>query len=123
MNDLVEDYSLLVSAVRDAGALAMQYFGTQPTVWQKKGGTPVSEADIAVDTLFRRQLAETRPDYGWLSEETEDDSYPTDAPASLGGRSYRRNAGIPQSLTTLLPRGGIGRVRKADHGCSVQSGA
>jgi len=73
MNDLAEDYSLLVSAVRDAGALAMQYFGTQPTTWQKKGGTPVSEADIAVNTLFRRQLAETRPDYGWLSEETEDD--------------------------------------------------
>ena len=73
MNDLVEDHSLLVSAVRDAGALAMQYFGTQPMAWQKKGGTPVSEADIAVNTLFRRQLAETRPDYGWLSEETEDD--------------------------------------------------
>ena len=61
MSDLVEDYSLLVSAVRGAGALAMQYFGTQHTVWQKKDGTPVSEADIAVDTLFRRQLAETRP--------------------------------------------------------------
>lgn len=73
MSDLAEDYKLMISAVRDAGALAMQYFGENFAVWEKEGGTPVSDADIAVDTLLREQLADARPDYGWLSEETEDD--------------------------------------------------
>jgi myo-inositol-1(or 4)-monophosphatase len=73
MNDLDEDYSLLISAVREAGALAMQYFGENPKAWEKKGGTPVSDADIAVDGILRGRLGGARPDYGWLSEETEDD--------------------------------------------------
>lgn len=51
----------------------MQYFGTDVKVWEKEGGTPVSDADIAVNTLIQRRLGETRPDYGWLSEETADD--------------------------------------------------
>jgi myo-inositol-1(or 4)-monophosphatase len=73
MNDPDEDYSLLISAVRDAAALAMQYFGKNPTTWEKTGGTVVSDADIAVDGFLRMRLAGARPDYGWLSEETEDD--------------------------------------------------
>jgi myo-inositol-1(or 4)-monophosphatase len=73
MSDPDEDYSLLISAVRDAGALAMQYFGKNPTTWEKPGGTVVSDADIAVDGFLRARLVGARPDYGWLSEETEDD--------------------------------------------------
>jgi myo-inositol-1(or 4)-monophosphatase len=73
MSDPDEDYSLLISAVRDAGALAMQYFGKNPATWEKPGGTVVSDADIAVDDFLRTRLAGARSDYGWLSEETEDD--------------------------------------------------
>ena len=73
MSDPDEDYSLLISAVRDAGALAMQYFGKNPATWEKPGGTVVTDADIAVDGFLRTRLAGARPDYGWLSEETEDD--------------------------------------------------
>lgn len=38
----------------------------------KEGESPVSEADYAIDTFLKEKLLEARPDYGWLSEETED---------------------------------------------------
>jgi hypothetical protein len=34
----------------------------------------VTEADIAIDRVLRTDLRAARPDYGWLSEETEDDA-------------------------------------------------
>ena len=73
MSDLADDYALLTAAVREAGTLAMRYFGAHNPAWEKKGGTPVSEADVAIDAFLRHQLADARPDYGWLSEEAEDD--------------------------------------------------
>ena len=36
------------------------------------GGGPVTEADIEVDRMLRGMLGAARPDYGWLSEESED---------------------------------------------------
>jgi myo-inositol-1(or 4)-monophosphatase len=74
VNDLDADVALLNAAVCEAGALALRYFRTELAVWQKAGGTPVSEADITVDRHLRRRLCEARPEYGWLSEETEDDT-------------------------------------------------
>ncbi|MEG9862167.1 MAG: 3'(2'),5'-bisphosphate nucleotidase CysQ [Parvularculales bacterium] len=67
-----EDHALLNEAVREAGALAMTYFNGSVKTWDKPDGTPVSEADIAVDGLLHEQLTDARPDYGWLSEEQED---------------------------------------------------
>jgi len=70
---LAEDYELLKTAVRDAGALALTYFKQQELVTQKKpDGTEVSEADLAVDAALRLDLT-TRRNYGWLSEESPDD--------------------------------------------------
>jgi myo-inositol-1(or 4)-monophosphatase len=74
MTFLADDHALLVAAVREAGALAMQHFRTEVRVWEKPGGTPVSDADMAVNALIHARLREARPDYGWLSEETEDDT-------------------------------------------------
>lgn len=52
----------------------MRHFRTDPAQWDKGGGAgPVSEADLEVDRLLRARLLAARPDYGWLSEETEDD--------------------------------------------------
>jgi len=68
------DFALLRETVRDAGALAMRYFGTDMKKWSKGAdGSPVTEADIAVNDLLRARLTGARPGYGWLSEETEDD--------------------------------------------------
>lgn len=66
------DLELLKSAVREAGEIARSYYGKKPKVWDKQG-TPVTEADLAVDKRLREVLLAARPDYGWLSEETEDD--------------------------------------------------
>ena len=44
----------LAGAVRDAGALALQTFRRELKSWTKGGSSPVSEADLAVDTLLRR---------------------------------------------------------------------
>jgi myo-inositol-1(or 4)-monophosphatase len=70
---LDEDYALLKVAVRDAGELALTYFRRSILVKRKMDGSEVSEADLAVDTALKLDLMTKRPDYGWLSEETEDD--------------------------------------------------
>ena len=41
-------------------------------VWEKVPGSPVCEADIAVDTFLKRELGALLPSAGWLSEETVD---------------------------------------------------
>jgi myo-inositol-1(or 4)-monophosphatase len=68
---------LLASAVREAGALALKYFNpgarTSAHVVTKAGGSPVTEADLAADSLLKRRLQDALPDAGWLSEETVDD--------------------------------------------------
>ncbi|RUU48953.1 3'(2'),5'-bisphosphate nucleotidase CysQ, partial [Mesorhizobium sp. M2C.T.Ca.TU.002.02.1.1] len=68
-----DDLALLRDAAREAGAIAMGYFGNNPQVWMKGGTSPVSEADHAADAYLRETLLRARPDYGWLSEETADD--------------------------------------------------
>ncbi|SLN42623.1 3'(2'),5'-bisphosphate nucleotidase CysQ [Roseisalinus antarcticus] len=67
------DLELIVSAAEAAGQIARRYHGAAPQVWEKDDNQgPVSEADLAVDGMLRSRLISARPDYGWLSEETED---------------------------------------------------
>ncbi len=66
------DLALLAAAAREAGAMAMGFFGRSPEVWTKGDSSPVSEADLAVDRFLGEHLRAARPDYGWLSEETAD---------------------------------------------------
>ena len=67
------DLDLLAEAAREAGEIARRFWREDPKVWDKGGDDPVSEADFAVDTHLRTSLLAARPDYGWVSEETEDD--------------------------------------------------
>ena len=64
---------ILIDAVREAGALALDMFGRELKTWTKSGSSPVCEADIAVDRLLRARLTAAAPDYGWRSEESGDD--------------------------------------------------
>jgi myo-inositol-1(or 4)-monophosphatase len=68
-----EDLALIEAVAREAGAVAERMKAEGLKVWSKDGGSPVTNADIAVDTLLREKLGAARPDYGWLSEETADD--------------------------------------------------
>ena len=56
----------------EAGELAKSLFDRGVDTWEKPDKTPVTEADIAVDTLLHERLSHARPDYGWLSEETQE---------------------------------------------------
>jgi myo-inositol-1(or 4)-monophosphatase len=67
------DTELLEDVVREAGAIARHYVSGENRSWAKGNGTPVSEADLAVDRFLKDRLLTARPDYGWLSEESEDD--------------------------------------------------
>jgi myo-inositol-1(or 4)-monophosphatase len=72
-HSLEEDLRLLKDAVQAAGELAYSYFRRELAVQTKHDGTEVSEADLAVDATLKGTLLGGRPNYGWLSEETEDD--------------------------------------------------
>ena len=68
------DLPLLIEASRAAGEVARGFSGRTARRWDKPDGAgPVTEADLAVNELLTDQLRGARPDYGWLSEETEDD--------------------------------------------------
>jgi len=70
---LATDLALLTQAARDAGDIARRYFQKDPAVTDKPDGAgPVTEADLAVNAMLEATLPTARPDYGWLSEETED---------------------------------------------------
>lgn len=67
------DLALLRRAATDAGEIALGYWRNEPEIWTKPDASPVSSADLAVDTALRERLSAARPEYGWISEESEDD--------------------------------------------------
>jgi myo-inositol-1(or 4)-monophosphatase len=68
-----DDRDLIVAAAREAGAVTMRHFRGNVQSWPKGDDSVVSEVDLAVDRLLADRLRAARPDYGWLSEETQDD--------------------------------------------------
>ena len=71
--EIEQDFHLICNVVKAAGLIAMEYFGKDPRSWEKAKGDPVSVADLAVNQYLSEQLREARPNYGWLSEESEDE--------------------------------------------------
>ncbi len=67
------DLVLLEKVVREAGAVAREIFNRSCETWRKEDGSPVTEADLAVNRYLSEHLRSARPDYAWLSEENEDD--------------------------------------------------
>ena len=67
------DLKLLTDAAEAAGQIARKFFQADPETWDKGDGQgPVTEADLVIDRMLHAELLQARPDYGWLSEETED---------------------------------------------------
>jgi len=78
-SELARERDRLAAAVREAGAIALQFFRGPLRQWTKgQGDSPVTEADIAANDLLHKQLVEAGD--GWLSEESEND------PTRLGAR-------------------------------------
>ena len=71
--DASGELRLLEDTARDAGKIALKYYGGDYKRWSKEGGSPVTEADLAVNKFLHEKLTAARPDYGWLSEESADD--------------------------------------------------
>jgi myo-inositol-1(or 4)-monophosphatase len=74
------DLELLREAALEAGRLAIARREAGLKIEFKAEGSPVTDADLAVDALLKERLLGARPDYGWLSEETADN------PERLGKR-------------------------------------
>ena len=75
-----DDLSLLMEAAAEAGRIARSFWRKEPKSWEKDAGAgPVTEADLAVNAYLEMRLRTARPDYGWLSEESEADPSRLDA--------------------------------------------
>jgi myo-inositol-1(or 4)-monophosphatase len=76
--DLKTLLARLDEIARKAGDIAMGYFRsgerTLAEVSYKGGGSPVTQADLAVDRFLFTTLLTLRPDAGWVSEETADNT-------------------------------------------------
>lgn len=67
------DLELLIKAAQTSGEIATGFAMDRLKKWDKdEGAGPVTEADLAVNAYLEDTLQTARPDYGWLSEETED---------------------------------------------------
>lgn len=72
---MTDDLQLLIDAAHASGDIARHFFNASPEVWDKADNAgPVTEADLAIDKMLSAELLGARKDYGWLSEETEDDA-------------------------------------------------
>lgn len=70
-----DDLELLREAALAAGRVALGYFRNDVEVFWKNGGaSPVTAADHAANDTLKIRLLAARPDYGWLSEESDDDA-------------------------------------------------
>ena len=71
--DLDRELEVARTVVREAAALVAGFAGQQLEVQHKRGGEPVSVADLESSALIVRRLAESFPGDAILSEEVPDD--------------------------------------------------
>lgn len=74
--DYKKDLELLKQAALEVSPIIMNYYQSDDLDVERKahaGFSPVTAADKEADAFLQSFLMERRPDYGWLSEEIEDD--------------------------------------------------
>ena len=108
------DLPLLVEAARAAGEVALSFAHDTARRWDKPGGLgPVTEADLAVNTLLEDRLRGARPGYGWLSEESEDSRDRLDARCLFvidpidGTRSFLEGSGSWAHSIAVVEAGAV----------------
>tara|TARA_Y100000589_G_scaffold332224_1_gene390507 strand:+ start:4631 stop:5407 length:777 start_codon:yes stop_codon:yes gene_type:complete len=72
--NIKDDKNLAREAILEAGKIAKKYFSKEIKQWDKSPNNPVTEVDYAVNDSLALSLRNNRISYGWLSEESEDDS-------------------------------------------------
>lgn len=73
VHDPLTDTAMLVEAAEAAGEIAMKYWKTNVRQYEKDDGAgPVTVADLEINEMLAATIQPARPDYGWLSEESED---------------------------------------------------
>lgn len=116
------DLALLTRAAQEAGTVAKGFLGQDLGIEYKPDNLgPVTKADLAVNATLEQILRDARPGYGWLSEESVDDSARQQAEHTFivdpidGTRSYIEGAntwahslavvqdGIVTAAVVLLP--------------------
>ena len=74
--DYKKDLELLMQAALEVSPIIMNYYQSDDLEVERKveaGFSPVTQADKEADAFLQAFLMKARPDYGWLSEEIEDD--------------------------------------------------
>lgn len=61
-----------IKIVEEAGQAIMSFYEDSYSVIEKSPDNPVTDADLAADTLLKERLLAMVPEAGWLSEETAD---------------------------------------------------
>lgn len=65
---------MLVDAAEAAGVIALKYWKTDVTKYEKDDGSgPVTVADLEINDMLAARFGGARADYGWLSEESDND--------------------------------------------------
>jgi len=67
-----EALALLVPVVRKAGKIGLRYARDGAKTFTKKDASPVTEADLAINSFLAEQLRDLSPAIAWLSEEDGD---------------------------------------------------
>jgi len=71
--ELARALTRAIAAARTAGSILMRHWHRRDFSIASKGrNNPVTSADLEADRAISAMLREAFPDYGWLSEETED---------------------------------------------------
>lgn len=68
-----EEKNILLQAMYEAGEAILTLQKTDFSVKKKANNDIVTKADILANDILKTKLTRTFPEYGWLSEETEDD--------------------------------------------------
>ena len=64
---------MIKDTILRAGDIALKWFRNDPENWEKEDGSLISKVDIEINNLLMKILKKNNPNFGWLSEETEDD--------------------------------------------------
>ena len=68
------DIGIAFDAIAKAGEIALRFEKDKIEFWNKSVGQPVTHADLEINIFLKSFFEKYTPEFGWLSEESEDDN-------------------------------------------------